>query len=74
MEVKMNEKKRELVKRTFTIFKDQQIWLANSTFNQTKLIRELLDDFISKKHEKEIEQLKLEISQLKDVIIAMEEK
>jgi len=69
--MKETQKKRTLTARTFDLFDDQIAWLDNSDFNRAKLIRRLLDEFIQKKHEKEISALEKQIAGQKEIILSM---
>ena len=65
------QKKRGLAARTFDLFKDQIAWLDNSDVNRAKLIRRLLDEFIQQKKETEIAELKKQLAEQKEIILAL---
>ncbi len=66
-EIPDKAEKRQKVPRTYDIFQDQADWLANSNANKAKTIRSLLDNHIEEIDETIIDNLREEITTLKNI-------
>ena len=55
---------RPTVNRSYDIYVDQNEWLVNSSYNKSKIIRSLLDDFINGTNDAITQNLRDEITKL----------